>query len=178
MIIIISMVIKMSLLRTIEKDKNLRKIFGERELVIIRKQLLGVPLIPSEKTRLSRDIKKKFEAIKSLAPFLENNLKKGVMIKEIINETIDVIKEDLLFRKIKKIMLFGSTVENQRTFRSDIDIAVEFNKINIREATKFRIRISGKLPDRADIQVFNVLPNKIKKSILKKHKVLYERENK
>ncbi len=178
MIIIIIMVIKMNLLKTIDKDKNLRRIFGERELVIIRKQLLGISLTPSETTRLSRDIKKKFEAVKSLAPFLENNLKKGEMIKEIINGAMDVIKEDFLFRKIKKIMLFGSTVENKRTFNSDIDIAVEFDKINLKEATKFRIRISGKLPERADIQVFNILPTKIKKSILKKHKVLYEKENK
>lgn len=165
----------MSLLKTIEKDKNLRKIFGEKELVIIKKQLIGVQLTPSEATRLSRDIKKKFEAIKSLAPFLEKNLKKGILIKEMIDEAVDIIKEDILFRKIKKIMLFGSTIENKRTFRSDIDIAVEFDKINLKEATKFRIRVSGKLPEKVDIQVFNVLPDKIKKMILKKHKVLYEK---
>ena len=53
----------MRLLNTLKKDKNIRRIFGERELVIIEKQLLGVALKPSEKTRLSRDIRKKFENI-------------------------------------------------------------------------------------------------------------------
>ena len=59
--------------------------------------------------------------------------------------------------------------------RSDIDIAVLFDRITKKEAFNFRVRILGRASDKMDIQVFNVLPEKIKKSILKKHKVLYKR---
>jgi len=167
----------MSLLNEIEKNKDLRKIFGERELVIIRKQLLGVRLKPSEKTRLSRDIKKKLWAVNALAPYVEEfDLKKSKWIKDYIDMAIEDIKEDHLFGRIKKILLFGSTVDNTRTFRSDIDIAVVFNKINSDDAFKFRIRASRHLPDKVDIQVYNVLPEKVKKSINKNHKVLYKKD--
>ena len=49
---------------SIIKDEKIRTLFGKRELEIIEKQLLGIKLSNSEKTRLSRDIRKKFEAIK------------------------------------------------------------------------------------------------------------------
>jgi len=165
------------LLNFIRKSENIRKIFGKREIKIIEKQLLGVSLTQSEKNRLSRDIRKKFRIIKEINKFSEDfDLKKGSVIKDSINEAVEVIKEDFLFRGVKKIFLFGSVVENSLTFRSDIDIAVEFNKINLKESTKFRARISGKLSDKLDIQVFNTLPEKIKNSILKNHKVIYNNE--
>ena len=55
----------MSLINIIKTNKDIRKIFGKKELVIIEKQLLGVSLTQSEKNRLSRDIRKKFEVIKN-----------------------------------------------------------------------------------------------------------------
>ena len=62
----------MELLNILKKSQNVRKIFGKRELIIIEKQLNGVNLTPSEKTRLSRDIRKKFIAIKELAPYFDD----------------------------------------------------------------------------------------------------------
>ena len=50
----------MSLLKTLKEEKNARKIFGKKEIEIIEKQLNGIKLSPSEQTRLSRDIRKKF----------------------------------------------------------------------------------------------------------------------
>ena len=74
----------MTLLKTLAQPE-IRKLFGKRELVIIRKQLFGVPLKGSEKTRLSRDIRKKFEAIALLIPSIkEFELKKGAEIKRLI----------------------------------------------------------------------------------------------
>ena len=66
----------------------------------------------------------------------------------------------------------------QRLFRimPDIDIAVEFIRISKNEAFDFRRNVMSQLPDKVDIQVFNLLPNKIKKSILKNHRVLYRNE--
>ncbi|MBW2981997.1 nucleotidyltransferase domain-containing protein [Candidatus Woesearchaeota archaeon] len=166
----------MSLLRFIKENKNTRKIFGKRELKIIEKQLLGINLTQSEKNRLSRDIRQKFEFIKDVSRFSEEfKLKKGNEIKKIINQTKEIILEDILFKKIKKIILFGSATENKLTFRSDIDIAVKLDKISLKEATKFRIRIAGKVPNRVDIQIYNYLPKKIKKEIDIKGKILYKK---
>ncbi len=167
----------MSLLLELKKNKNVRRIFGQRELKIIEKHLIGIKLKKSETTRLSRDIRKKFEAIKSLIPYFnEFNLKKGSINKEIIDDAIMLIKESKYFPRIKRITLFGSIVENQMTFRSDIDIAVQFNSINIKEATEFRIYVSGRVSNKIDIQVYNVLPKKIRAEIDKKGRVLYEQK--
>ena len=169
----------MGLLNDIKKDKNLRRIFGKRELVIIEKQLLGISLKPSEKTRLSRDIRKKFEAIRTLVQFVnEFELKHAAEIKIMIDDAKDVILNSKYFPKIRRILLFGSVVDRQITLTSDIDIAVEFKEIQQKEATRFRLDILRMVSDRIDIQVYNILPDKIKKEINSKGRVLYERENK
>jgi len=168
----------MSLLGTIKKDKNIRRIFGKRELIIIEKQLLGITLKASEKTRLSRDIRKKFEAINALIPFVnEFQLKHGMIIKDLIEEAKEVILKSKYFPRIKKIILFGSVVEHKLMINSDIDIAVEFIKIAKEESIRFRLDILREVSERIDIQVYNFLPNKIKEEINKKSRVLYERKN-
>ncbi len=169
----------MNLLTFLQRNENSRKIFGKRELKIIEKQLNGINLTQSEKNRLSRDIRKKFEFINEIARFEDEfELKKGAIIKEHIQEIKEVILEDQLFPKIQKITLFGSFIDNTMTFRSDIDVAVTFDSIDVTEATKFRIRVLGKSPEKADIQVYNVLPEKIKKEIDQKGRVIYDRQNK
>ena len=163
----------MDLLKFLNDNKDARKIFGKRELKIIEKQLSGINLTQSEKNRLSRDIRKKLEFIKELSKFSEEfKLKKSQKIKNLIQETKKQILESEYSKKIKRIILFGSTTTNERTFRSDIDIAVEFNKIDLKEATKFRIKFN---PDKkVDVQVYNILPEKLKEEINKKGKVIYE----
>ncbi len=167
----------MSLLNTIRKNPEIRKIFGKKEIEIVEKQILGIKLKPSEKTRLSRDIKKKFSVIKSLSENIsEFELKKGQYITGHIEEAKEVILESKYHSRIKKIILFGSTAENSRTFRSDIDIAVEFDKIDLREATEFRLKSLGKLSEMVDVQVYNILPEKIKREIDEKGKVIWKKE--
>jgi len=169
----------MGLLELVKHEKAMRKIFGQQELKIIEKQLLGINLSASEKTRLSRDIRPKFEIVKELSDFKkEFNLKKAQRIKEMVEKTKELVLESEYFNKIKKIILFGSTIENKRTFRSDVDIAVVFDNINKKNAGKFRIHILGRVNDKIDIKVYNILPEKLKKEIDKKGKVLYERKNK
>jgi len=166
----------MNLIQFLKKNENTRKVFGQRELKIIEKQLLGINLTQSEKNRLSRDIRRKFKFIKDISNFEEEfDLKKASEVKKMIKQAKEEILYHPLKKKIKRILLFGSVVKNEINIRSDIDIAVEFDKIDSKEAAKFRIRILGELPNKMDIQVFNVLPEKIKKSILKNHKVLYNR---
>ncbi len=166
----------MKLLNFLKSNKNTRKIFGKRELRIIEKQIFGVNLTQSEKNRLSRDIRKKFEFIKEIATLSgEFKLKKGSEIKKMIKEAKEVILKDPLFKKIRKIILYGSTVENKLTLKSDIDIAIKFLDINLKEATVFRKRILGRVNPRIDIQIYNHLPNKIKREIENKGKILYEK---
>ncbi len=168
----------MSLLSIIKKTPEVRSIFGERELKIIEKQLFGIKLKPSEKTRLSRDIKRKFRAIKALAEFSdESNLKHGKIIKRLIEDSKERILESEYYKKINKIIVFGSTVENKRNFSSDVDIAVEFDYITNKEATEFLIKTKIGLSKDIDLEVYNILPEKIKKEIDEKGKTIYERKN-
>lgn len=164
----------MNLIKFLKENENTRKIFGERELKIIEKQLIGINLTQSEKNRLSRDIRKKLRFIKDITNLKnEFELKKGNENKKIIHEAIKEILNHPMKNKIKEILLFGSIVKNEVTIRSDIDIAVKFSKINLKEATKFRIEAPKDLPRKVDIQVFRFLPKKIQKSILKNHRILY-----
>lgn len=167
----------MGILEAIKNDGNIRRIFGKRELLIIEKQLLGVALRPSERTRLSRDIRKKFEAIRALAPFEKSfSLKHGAIIKEITEEAKGAILKSRFFPRIRKIILFGSAVDKNLTLFSDIDIAVEFDAINKKEATLFRLEALKIIDEQVDIQVYNALPKKIRGEIDKKGKLLYERK--
>lgn len=164
----------MSLINTLKKDANIRKIFGKKEIEIIEKQLNGIRLTPSEQTRLSRDIRKKFEAVRELAKYSEDfQLKKGQIVKERIENAKEVILESKYSPKIKKIVLFGSAAENQLTYRSDIDLAVVFSDITRSEADDFRIKALGRLSSAVDIQVYNFLPDKIKKQIDEKGRIIY-----
>ena len=164
----------MNLVDFLKQDKNSRKVFGKRELKIIEKQLLGINLTQSEKNRLSRDIRPKFEFIKGCSRFCDDfKLKKGDEITKLAQQTKEIILNDNLAKNIKKIILFGSSVENKLTFKSDIDLAVKFTKINLRESTLFRKRILGRVNKKMDVQVFNFVGDKIKKEIEKKGVVIY-----
>lgn len=167
----------MDLVQFLKTNENARKIFGERELKIIEKQLNGISLTQSEKNRLSRDIRRKFQFIKDTSRFSDEfDLKKSQSIKSLIDEAKEVILEHNLRKRIKQIILFGSVVENKLTSRSDIDMAVIFDKITEKEAFEFRKNILGQLPNKADVQVFNVLPEKIKEEIKNKGRIIYSNE--
>ncbi len=159
----------------LRQNKNARRIFGKKELEIMFKQLDGLSLTQSEKNRLSRDIRPKFEFIKEISK-LENDfrLKKDQDAKKIIDKAVEIILQDKLKEKIEAIFLFGSRVRGIITPRSDIDICVVFDAIEKEDADRFRIRISGEFSEKVDIQVFNTLPQNIKESIATKHKILYK----
>ncbi|MBI5051604.1 nucleotidyltransferase domain-containing protein, partial [Candidatus Micrarchaeota archaeon] len=71
---------------------------------------------------------------------------------------------------------FGSAAENQLSLMSDIDLAVKFSEIDKEDAGRFRIETLRKVNEKIDIQVYNILPDKIKKEIDKKGKILWKRE--
>lgn len=157
------------------KSESVRKLFGEKEINIIIKQLNGVKLTQSEKNRLSRDIRIKFKAINALSK-INLNLKKNELNKKIIEKTTSRILKSLEIKNIEAILLFGSHTDNTQRINSDIDIAVIFKtNIGLKEATVFRKKILGQVSDKVDLQVFNLLPLKIKKTIADKNKVLFKK---
>ena len=172
------MVIILILTEFLKTSKNARRIFGRKEIEIMLKQLEGLPLTQSERNRLSRDIKPKLEFIKEIAKFDgEFRLKKDQNASKIINKAVEVILQDELKDKIEAILLFGSRVRGIVTPRSDIDICVVFDNIEKEDADRFRIRILGNFSTKVDVQVFNILPQKIKRSIAGCHKILYKKED-
>lgn len=170
------MVIILNFKTFLKDNRNARLIFGKKELEIVLKQLEGLQLKQSERNRLSRYIRPKFEFIKEAAKFEDEfKLKKSQNNKKMIERALGVILNDEFSDKIKAILLFGSFADNSFTSRSDIDICVIFKEdLSIREATQFRIRVSGQLPEKIDVQVFNTLPQKVKREIARNHKVLYK----
>ena len=159
----------------LKQNKNARRIFGKKELEIISKQLGGLPLTQSQRNRLSRDIKPKLEFIKEISKFGDEfELKKNANNLILIDKAVQLILQDELKDRIKAILLFGSHAGGTVTKRSDIDICVVFTDISLEESTKFRIRILGNFSAKVDIQVFNTLPQKIKRSIARNHKILYK----
>ena len=169
------MVIILALKIFLKNNRKARKIFGKKELKIIFKQLDGVTLTQSEKNRLSRDIRPKLRFIKELSEFEDEfELKKDQDSKRIIEKAVNLILQDHSKDQIKSIFLFGSHARGIVTPRSDIDICVIFKNITREQSGEFRLRILSELPDKADIQVFNVLPQKIKRGIARNHKVLYQ----
>ena len=160
-------------------NKKSRKIFGRKELEIILKQLDGKPLTQSEKNRLSRDIRPKFEFFNECTLFTKFfKLKKGELIKEQIESTLNKILTDSLAPHIQLILLFGSAVDFSMSYRSDIDICVVFDKsITPKQATEFRLHMLSLLPSNIDVQIFELLPFKIRREILKKSKILYKAEH-
>ncbi|MBI2176049.1 nucleotidyltransferase domain-containing protein [Candidatus Woesearchaeota archaeon] len=158
------------------KDRNARRVFGRREIEIIIKQLEGRTLTQSERNRLSRDIKPKLEFITNASRFEgEFKLRKNQENEEIIKKAAEAVLQDELGSEARAILLFGSFADGTFTPRSDIDICVVLRRdISLKEATQFRIRVSGQLPEKADIQVFNTLPEKVKREIAKNHKIVYK----
>lgn len=165
------------ILKELMRNKNARKIFGKREIEIILKQLDGIQLTQSEKNRLSRDIRKKLDFIKEISQFQDEfSLKKDANTKRIVDKAVRLILNDELKDKVRAILLFGSHADKSATKKSDIDIGVIFDNILLKQATKFRIRITSELPEKADIQVVNILSQKVKRDIARNHKVLFKNE--
>ena len=164
----------MTLIDYLEKNKNARLLFGKKEIEIVKKQLLGLSLTPSEKTRLSRDIKKKVNAIEEISKYKnEFSLKKSQEINFIINESKEIILEKLK-DNVKEIILFGSYAQGIQNKISDIDLAIKVKKIKGSE--KAKAKILGEVNKKIDISIYNSLPEKIKVQIRKIGKTIYKDE--
>lgn len=159
----------------LKENEDVRRLFGKKEIEIMLKQIAGITLTQSEKNRLSRDIRPKLEVVSKLAEFKDDfALAKNQENKKLIGKAVDAILLDEMSDRIKAILLFGSFADKTFTPRSDIDICVVFREeISLKEATEFRMRVSGELTEKIDVQVFNTLPWKVRKEIAKSHVILY-----
>jgi len=165
----------MDVLTFLQQHPDARKIFGKRELVIIRKQLLGLRLTQSERNRLSRDIRRKLTFVDALARFRDEfGLSHGAQLKRTLNEAKEAILEDSAGPRVNRIVLFGSVLSGDLTLTSDIDLAIDVPGISLRDATALRRRLLGKLPEHVDVQVYSTLPAHLK-SAVDKGKVLFGR---
>jgi len=165
----------LTLKKFLKNNKDARKIFGEKELKIVFKQLEGITLTQSEKNRLSRDVRPKLEFIREINEFRDEfKLKKDQDNKKMIDKAVELILEDELKDKVRAVLLFGSHSRGIVTPRSDVDVCVVFDNIERSESGRFRLRILSDLPDKFDIQTFNTLPQKIKRDIARNHKVLFK----
>lgn len=169
----------MTLFEFIKDESLARKVFGKAEIEIIKKQLLGINLNQSEKNRLSRDIRPKFEFIKRCSVFKEEfNIKKGGEIYKQLAILRDKMLLDKEGKKIKRIFIFGSFAENKMTSESDIDISVEFTKINIKEASLFKKRILAEKKEIFDLSIFNNLPENIKEEVKRNGEIFFKDKRK
>ncbi len=91
---------------------------------------------------------------------------------------IDNIKRKILKldtrKRIKFIVLYGSVAHGTSNKLSDIDIAVFYHGTD-RERFRFRVKATGELPDKVDLQIFQDLPLYVRKEVLK-GKVLYNKD--
>ena len=154
------------------KSNQARLLFGKKELEIIEKQLHGENLTASEITRLSRDIRKKFQAIEEISKYkTEFSLKKNQENTKKIKEAKEIILEN--YKDItKEIIIFGSHARKQNIKSSDIDICIKLKKTK-RNPTKIRQRLLGEVRDGIDIQIYSQLPENIRKEIDKDGKTIF-----
>lgn len=101
---------------------------------------------------------------------------KNIDIEKSKEYFLSVLKEMPEFKKVKFVFLFGSIIYGKPTKSSDVDFAVYYEG-NDNERFKFRLKLSEKLPDKFDIQIFQDLPLYIRKEVLK-GKVIYVKDKK
>ncbi len=76
-------------------------------------------------------------------------------------------------KAVKFMILFGSTAKKMNNPLSDIDIAVFYDG-DTNERFKFRIKASGNLPDKVDLQIFQDLPTVVQNEILTGKLIYYD----
>lgn len=77
--------------------------------------------------------------------------------------------------KVKFIILFGSRARGDARKDSDYDLCVYYEG-NEKEAFRFRVLVLGNLPDKYDVQIFQLLPLPLKGSASREDSLLSRRD--
>lgn len=88
-------------------------------------------------------------------------------------KSISDIKTDLSFVSDYEVVVFGSYAEKRADKRSDIDIAVITREADRNKCFEIWKDILGKAPVVYDIKIFELLPLRIKASVIQKYEVIY-----
>lgn len=91
-----------------------------------------------------------------------------------VAEAVEKIKNLDREEKIQFIALYGSSLR-ERSKLSDIDIAIYFDGTR-EERFYFRIRASGELGDKFDVQIFQDIPLYMRGEIVKNGKLLHYKD--
>lgn len=91
-----------------------------------------------------------------------------------IKSVVNIIKK-IGWEKIGFIIQYGSTVTNEQTPLSDIDIAVYYHGTE-KQRFDFIITVLGSVDDQFDIHVFQDLPLYIQQDVISKGKLLYQQD--
>jgi predicted nucleotidyltransferase len=88
-------------------------------------------------------------------------------------KNLDEIKTNLSFLKDYEVVVFGSYAGKKADKRSDIDIAVITRENDRNRCMEIWSDILGKAPGVYDIKIFELLPLRIKASVIKKYEVVF-----
>jgi predicted nucleotidyltransferase len=88
-------------------------------------------------------------------------------------KTLQGIKNDLSFVKDYGVVVFGSYAAKKTDKRSDIDVAVITGEANRERCIDIWRELMGKAPDIYDIKIFELLPLRIKASVIQRYEVVY-----
>jgi predicted nucleotidyltransferase len=88
-------------------------------------------------------------------------------------KTLQDIKNDLSFVKDYKVVVFGSYAAKKADKRSDIDIAVITGEENRKRCIEIWRGLMGKAPEVYDIKIFELLPLRIKASVIQRYEVVF-----
>jgi len=88
-------------------------------------------------------------------------------IDELVNNSVERVKNIQGFEKVRFIMLYGSSVEGIPRAESDIDLCIDLDADTDYERSSFRLKVLSELPDLFDVQIFEQLPLYVKKEVIK-----------
>lgn len=98
---------------------------------------------------------------------------KEIIIQKQIKKIVNEIKKD---KEVAGILLFGS-YNRKKEYARDVDLCVMFDKGDDKLVmAKKRLNYLSKVPDKFDIQIFQLLPLHVRIKILKEGKVLYSKK--
>ncbi len=91
--------------------------------------------------------------------------------------SLDQIRRDLRFLSSYEVVLYGSYVTGEYTRESDIDVAVITREKDRNRNFKIQLDIWGKVPSPIyDVRVFELLPIRVKASVIGGYLVLFGSE--
>lgn len=88
-------------------------------------------------------------------------------------KSIDELRKELAPLQNYTLIVYGSYVQQARTSRSDIDLAIITGRRDYPENVQLWKKLLGRVPAPYDLKVFELLPINIQISIIEQHQVIF-----